>query len=163
MVDQIKEINIPDLHERRMEQFEELTRLTVRVHQKIIEETGGAHGVRDEDSLKSAISAPFATFGGEDLFPEPLDKAGVLMRSLSLNHPFMDGNKRTSLVMTAALLFEYGIGFKEELSDEGMTAFCIEVGEGKHDAAKITEWLSVNTDTASAKDFWQVIEKLQKV
>jgi death-on-curing protein len=34
------------------------------------------------------------TFGGEDLYPEPADKAAALMHSLVMNHPFVDGNKR---------------------------------------------------------------------
>ncbi|MEO1149149.1 MAG: type II toxin-antitoxin system death-on-curing family toxin, partial [Cyanobacteria bacterium J06638_22] len=38
---------------------------------------------------------PRMTFGGEDLYPTLVDKAAALGFSLVMNHPFVDGNKRT--------------------------------------------------------------------
>ncbi len=35
------------------------------------------------------------TFGGEDLYPTPIGKASALGFSIIMNHPFVDGNKRT--------------------------------------------------------------------
>ena len=35
------------------------------------------------------------TFAGEDLYPDVESKAAALMHSLVMNHPFVDGNKRT--------------------------------------------------------------------
>jgi death-on-curing protein len=39
-----------------------------KMHQLLIQETGGADGIRDKTLLDSAVNAPFQTCGGEDLF-----------------------------------------------------------------------------------------------
>lgn len=162
MADEVKEINPSNLHERSMENIEELSTLTTHAHRRIIEETGGIDGIRDENILKSALSAPFATFNGEELYPDTFEKAGVLMRSLSLNHPFVDGNKRTSLAITASFLFEHGYGFKEDLGDDGIVEFCIEVAEGKKGVKQIGQWLRNSTNNSSVKNFLEVMQTLQK-
>src|SRR3989344_6486049 len=69
----------------------------VAIHFRITEKTGGSQGVRDWDLLSSALGRPQATFGGEDLYPDIFLKAASLIQSLSSNHPFVDGNKRTAL------------------------------------------------------------------
>jgi death-on-curing protein len=49
------------------------------------------------------VPRPWSTFDGEDLYQDLASKAGALMHSLALNHPFVDGNKRVAA--HAALLF----------------------------------------------------------
>ena len=66
----------------------------VRLHQMIIEQSGGATGIRDLGLLDSALAQPRATFDGRDLHPTLLDKAAALCALLVRNHPFVDGNKR---------------------------------------------------------------------
>lgn len=39
------------------------------LHGKLIQETGGIDGIRDEGLLESALSVPFQSFGGEELYP----------------------------------------------------------------------------------------------
>lgn len=53
--------------------------------------------VRDKNLLLSAINSPFMTFGGCYLYRTTIDKASQLFYSLVSNHPFVDGNKRTSV------------------------------------------------------------------
>lgn len=64
--------------------------------------------MRDLDLLISAASRLQATFGGYDLYPSLFSKAAALIHSLVLNHPFIDGNKRTAMVSTARFLFING-------------------------------------------------------
>src|SRR5579872_2028114 len=99
MNDSASELSI-NVTERVAENVSVLKRQAIFANSKVIKETGGKIGVRDENALESALAAPFATFYGEDLHPTIHDKAASLMRSLSVNHPFVDGNKRTSLIMT---------------------------------------------------------------
>lgn len=66
----------------------------VALHQRLIESTGGATGVRDLGLLESALAQPRASFSGVDRHPTPADKAAALGFSLVANHPFVDGNKR---------------------------------------------------------------------
>ena len=64
------------------------------LHDELCKETGGIQGVRDEGLLQSAISAPFQSYGGTDIFPSLQQKAARLAFGLVKNHPFLDGNKR---------------------------------------------------------------------
>ena len=64
------------------------------LHGRVIEQSGGAHGVRNLGGLESAVAQPQMTFGGDDLYPTIESKATALCFSLVMNHPFVDGNKR---------------------------------------------------------------------
>ena len=44
------------------------------LHSKMIQETGGSNGIRDEGLLDSALSAPFQSFGGMELYPSMIGK-----------------------------------------------------------------------------------------
>ncbi len=46
------------------------------------------------DLLDSALYAPQVTFDGLDLYEDFHTKAAVLCRSVAMNHPLLDGNKR---------------------------------------------------------------------
>ena len=109
------------------------------IHDRVVERTGGKLGLRDEDGLLSAIGRPFQTFDGKDLYPTPLLKAGALLESLCNNHPFVDGNKRTALVVAALLLHREGIELDIPL-DEG-EAFMLRVAQGAHDAGSVAKQL----------------------
>ncbi|OBF92365.1 hypothetical protein A5790_14580 [Mycobacterium sp. 852002-51152_SCH6134967] len=58
--------------------------------------TGPDHGLDSRDLLESAVGEPFQTWGGDDFHPTLVEKAAVLLRGIASNHPFRDGNKRTS-------------------------------------------------------------------
>jgi death on curing protein len=45
------------------------------LHRRIIEQSGGALGIRDLGLLESAIAQPRMTFGSEDLYPTTIDTA----------------------------------------------------------------------------------------
>ena len=76
----------------------------VKLHSSLISATGGMEGVRDANLLDSALKTPFQTFGGNDLYPDILDKASQLCYSLIENHPFADGNKRIGVHLTLLFL-----------------------------------------------------------
>ena len=44
----------------------------------------------------SALHAPQASFGGEEFYPDIIDKAAVLTCRLAWSHPLLDGNKRAA-------------------------------------------------------------------
>ena len=73
-------------------------------HEKLINSSGGSHGVRDEGLIKSALSRGFATFDGVDLYPKLLDKIVATTFALVSNHGFVDGNKRIGLVVMIFLI-----------------------------------------------------------
>ena len=57
----------------------------VALHQAVLNQTGGATGMRDLGALASAAAQPRATFRGEDLHPDLIQKAAALGFSLTLN------------------------------------------------------------------------------
>ncbi|MFQ5855792.1 MAG: type II toxin-antitoxin system death-on-curing family toxin [Anaerolineae bacterium] len=109
------------------------------LHARLIEETGGSHGVRDVALLESAVARPRATFGGEDLYPDLFSKAAALMDSLIRNHPFIDGNKRTGIA--AAALFLRQNGRRLTATNPELETFTLYVAESGPDISEIAEWL----------------------
>lgn len=52
---------------------------------------------------ESALAAPFASFGGQDFYPDPAERAAILASRIVRNHPLPDGNKRVALI---AMLYQ---------------------------------------------------------
>jgi death-on-curing protein len=50
----------------------------IELHRRIIEQSGGSGGLRDEGALKSSIAQPRQSFGGRDLYPTLAEKAAAL-------------------------------------------------------------------------------------
>lgn len=96
------------------------------IHYRLIETTGGTHGVRDIGALQSASARPSATFDGSDLYPDIFTKAAALMESLVGNHPFPDGNKRTAI--TSACLLLRRNGFEIKASQDDLYQFTMSIG-----------------------------------
>lgn len=71
----------------------------IRIHQLLIEEFGGLNGLRDKNSLESALMRPQSGY-----YQDMIEEAAALMESLALNHPFIDGNKRVAFFVTDTFL-----------------------------------------------------------
>jgi len=61
------------------------------MHTDQIQRYGGSDGVRDPGLLESALYRPQTGY-----YKDLIEEAGALWESLSQNHPFVDGNKRTA-------------------------------------------------------------------
>ena len=66
----------------------------LELYSQVMEQSGGAVGIRDLAALESAVAQPRMTFGGVELYPTVAEKAASLAFSLINDHPFLDGNKR---------------------------------------------------------------------
>ncbi|MDR1159576.1 MAG: type II toxin-antitoxin system death-on-curing family toxin [Syntrophomonadaceae bacterium] len=75
-----------------------------KMHDMLIIQTGGLSGIRDNGSLESAISSPFQSFAGEDIYPTIAEKAARLGFGIIKNHPFVDGNKRIGILVMLVFL-----------------------------------------------------------
>ncbi|MFI6404214.1 type II toxin-antitoxin system death-on-curing family toxin [Streptomyces sp. NPDC050548] len=60
--------------------------------------------VRDVGLLESAVHRPSASMFGQEAYTDLFDKAAALLQSLAINHPFLDGNKRTAWVSCVVFL-----------------------------------------------------------
>jgi len=113
------------------------------LHARLIEETGGGHGVRDLEPLLSAIARPQASFDGKDLYPDIFSKAAAFMDSLIRNHPFMDGNKRTGI--SAASIFLFRNNYRVIASNDEIRDFTLLVTQSKVSFADIVAWFKEKT------------------
>lgn len=74
-------------------------------HRDQIKTYGGKQGLRDEGLLESALAQPPTTYEGEYGHENIFQMAAAYGFHISKNHPFFDGNKRTSLVAIYTFLF----------------------------------------------------------
>jgi death-on-curing protein len=107
---------------------------------------GGQSALRDRALLESAVARPASSAFGEDAYPTVLDKAAALLHSLVLNHPFVDGNKRTATVAMIYFLERNGLRVTWEPAET--LDFILEVAQGQRDVPAITAWLAGNTEAA---------------
>ena len=74
------------------------------IHADQIERYGGGEGLRDPGLLEAALFRPQTGY-----YPTLIDEAAALWESLSQNHPFVDGNKRTAFAATYVFLAINGL------------------------------------------------------
>lgn len=114
------------------------------IHARLIDSTGGGHGIRDLTLLESAVARPQATFDGRELYPDIFLKAAALMESLAQNHPFIDGNKRTAI--TAAALFLQQNGYRLETTNAELERFTLHVVNHHPPLTEIASWFRKHTE-----------------
>ena len=119
-----------------------LEQTIVAVHSVVLEEHGGAPGVRDEDMLASALNRPVDKYNYE---PDCtiFELAAAYSFGLAKNHPFVDGNKRVAFLAGTLFLELNGLQFTAEESD---SAFVFErLAAGKIKEASLVKWLEENS------------------
>ena len=119
------------------------------LHDRLVEESGGEHGVRDLGGLESALARPQAAFGGTEFYPDLMTKAAVVMDGIIRNHPFLDGNKRAG-VATAALFLEVN-GYRLTVMNAELEQFTLRVTTTKPGIEEIAEWFRANTTRARTR------------
>ena len=113
------------------------------IHARLIERFGGIHGLRDPGALEAAIARPQATFGGKDLYPDLMSKAAALAHSLLINHPFVDGNKRTAFACMDLFLQENK--FVVSADDNACEEMILRVIRKEMDDRALAAWLRKNS------------------
>ncbi len=109
------------------------------IHERLIEATGGSKGVRDEGMLDSALSNPFQSFGGEELYPSVQAKAAQLCYGLVKNHAMLDGNKR--LGTHVMLVFLALNGYELEYSQKELSDIILTLAAGEVRADSLLQWI----------------------
>ena len=83
------------------------------IHADQIERYGGSAGLRDPGQLEAALFRPQTGY-----YSDLIEEAAALWESLSQNHPFVDGNKRTAF---AAMYTFLAINGRRLTSDPELT------------------------------------------
>jgi death-on-curing protein len=90
--------------------------------------------------LDSALHAPQASFAGQELYPDFLDKAAVLAVRIAKNHPLLDGNKR--LAWSCLVMFVVLNGHQLEVPPDDAVSTMRAVAASELDEAGLSGWLS---------------------
>lgn len=126
----------------------EIKYLTLRelllIHSIVIDETGGAHGVRDTRMLFGVVEAPKQHVFGKELYPTVFEKAGIYVRDIIMNHPFIDGNKRTG--MTVAGVFLENNGFTLFFNGGEVEHFALKIVRDHLGVSVISKWLESHSE-----------------
>ena len=109
----------------------------LRVHTDQIERYGGRAGIRDPQLLQSAISMPMASWGGEWLHEDLYGMAAAYAFHLARDHPFVDGNKRTSLACALTFLKINGIAVLDP--ESRLYGMMIDVVTGSLDKPRLAQ------------------------
>ena len=96
------------------------------LHDASIRDYGGMQGIRDIGLLDTT----------------PIEKAAALSESLIINHPFLDGNKRTGLLGMLTILLEYKLEINVTEGELYNLIIQSSTGETKFD--EIVAWINNN-------------------
>ena len=117
--------------------------VVLAIHEHQIAEHGGTQGIRDIGLLESALARPenLAAYGEPDVAALAASYAFGIAR----NHPFLDGNKRTSYVVT--LVFLRLNGRDVEADEATRLQIWLSLAAGDLTEEQLTEWLRSHLET----------------
>lgn len=115
--------------------------VVLAIHEQQIAEHGGTQGVRDIGLLESALARPqnLAAYGEPDI----VAMAAAYAFGIARNHPFLDGNKRTSYVVTRVFLSLNGLNVTAD--EATRLQVWLSLGAGNLTEEELAEWLRSNT------------------
>jgi death-on-curing protein len=118
-----------------------LTRqMIVAIHDEQLAIHGGASGLRDEGMLESALDRPKNKWAYENA--ELAELAAAYAFGIARNHPFVDGNKRTSLLALYTFLGVNGVDFNVPEAEAATIILALAAGEVSEDS--LTRWIRDN-------------------
>jgi death-on-curing protein len=113
------------------------------IQSRVVGETGGSLGLRDQTALQSAVNRPKQTLEMQDLYPDIFFKTAAMMESIIGDHPFVDGNVRVGIVAAGQLLYENS--YRLIASNKDLAAFVMSVARGEPNLTETAAWLEANT------------------
>jgi len=108
------------------------------MHRRQLAQHGGGDGVRDIGLLESALARPqnIAAYEPE---ADIATLAAAYAFGIAKNHPFVDGNKRTSLVACRTFLILNGYQLNTPPADKYLTFLSLADGSLSED--ELTTWI----------------------
>lgn len=117
----------------------------LEIHEVQISLFGGSLGLRDRGSLESALAQPEMSFGGQRLHDDLFEMAAAYLFHIVMNHPFVDGNKRTGTV--AARVFLYLNDYDLDSTEDDLADIVLSVAGGRAGKAEVAVFLRNNSQT----------------
>lgn len=115
--------------------------VALALHEEQLAEHGGPPGIRDEGLLDSALDRPNNQFSYAN--PGIYDLAAAYAYGIAKNHPFLDGNKRTSFVVCETFLNLNDCDLRA--TDEQALLLLTAMAEGSVTEAELAQWLRANS------------------
>ncbi len=109
------------------------------IHADQIRQFGGSAGIRDAGQLEAALYRPQSGY-----YRDTIAEAAALWESLSQNHPFIDGNKRTAFAAMFVFLAINEVELTAE-ADQAWTFLSKIYESGEFDFDRIETWIRQNT------------------
>ena len=113
-------------------------------HTVLIEQYGGAEGIRNLETLKAAIERPWGSSYVREHFPGPFQKAAALCESLIQRHPFVDGYNGTGVTMGSYLLSTFG--YEVAATQRELEDFGVDVAQGALDLDRMARWFDEHSE-----------------
>lgn len=112
-------------------------RVAQALHSEQLRAWGGGQGLRDEGLLESALAPArnLAAYGAPDL----AELAASYAFGLAKNHPFVDGNKRTALVVCETFIMDNGAEL--DANDAELAVLFEDLAAGEIREDELAEWL----------------------
>ncbi len=111
------------------------------MHEMLLADYGGATGIRDENTLGSALAKPQQLYAYGK--PTHQELAASYACGVVKNHRFIDGNKRTGFVLAVAFLERNGIPFSATEAESVIQTLALAAGELGE--AGYAAWLQENS------------------
>ncbi len=109
------------------------------IHKRQIAEHGGGDGLRDEGLLLSALARPQNLLAYSDETPDVSALAASYGFGIAKNHPFIDGNKRTALVVARTFLLLNGFNLDAAQEEKYLTF--LKLAEGNLSEEELAAWI----------------------
>jgi death-on-curing protein len=109
------------------------------IHHRQIAEHGGSEGLRDEGLLLSALARPQNLLAYGEPAPDLASFAAAYAYGIARNHPFVDGNKRTALVVARTFLILNGVDLETTQDDKVLTF--LSLAEGAVSEEELADWI----------------------
>lgn len=117
--------------------------VALAAHDAQIAANGGGTGVRDEGLLESALARPQNLAANGE--PDAADLAASYAFGIARNHPFVDGNKRTVLVVCETFLIDNGMQL--DASDPEIVVLFEDLAAGALSEDELAQWLRERIST----------------
>jgi death-on-curing protein len=92
------------------------------------------------DLASSALAVPASGWGGQDAYPEPAQKAGLLAARLTKNHQLPDANKRAAWIAMTEFIERNGYRLTQPEANEAVAAM-VDLASGRLSEGGFVEWL----------------------
>ena len=110
----------------------------LEIHETLVNAHGGSQGIRDLGALLSAIAQPQSGFEGQFFHEDVYEMAAAYLFHIVKNHPFLDGNKRTSLA--SALIFLDINNIEIDAPEQSLYEITMAAAEGKAAKAAVANY-----------------------